>query len=115
MSQKQLFERKLTQLITQQNSKWQSQGMYPVSVVILTWFEVSRWRWQTEVEGAAERRLGEQANQDSAWQAIAAEFAKNERVISVRRPSSTAGLVELYLLAYFGHWWVGLQTSLQEE
>ena len=114
MSQKQRFEQKLTQLIHEQNPPWLSQDAYPVRLVVLTWFEVSRWRWQTEPEGTAERRLRAQTDQSAVWQPIAVEFEKQYRLISVRRSNPENGLSDLYILAYFGHWWVGLQTQVRE-
>lgn len=114
MSQKQLFEQKVTKFINEQNPQWVSQGVYPIRPVVLTWFEVSRWRWHTEPAGTAEKRLQEQADRAPSWHVIADEFDKQYRLTSVRRPRLEVGVFDLYILAYFGHWWVGLQTQLRE-
>jgi hypothetical protein len=80
--------------------------------VVLAWFEVSRW--ETEPEGTAEKRLQQQVERNSRWRVIADEFNKQYRLVSVRRPASMNGQFDLYILAYFGHWWVGIYTQLQE-
>ena len=96
--------------------KWQSESSgETIEAVRLPWFKILRWK--DEFNGSAEQRLlaflEPSDSLDSAYVGLHRLFFK-KKLVSFKRPTKKAAEFDLYILAFFGWWYVGIKTKLIE-
>ena len=120
MNKNEIFFTELKSLLAKNNSQpkekrmsWQSVSSGEViEAVRLPWYKVMRWTDEPDKE--AERRLAYQVETGipyGAWQKLATLFVAR-KLVSFVKPTRIKGQDELFILAYFGWWYVGIKTRV---
>ncbi|GAB2582603.1 hypothetical protein [Spirosoma areae] len=95
---------------------WQSVSSgEAIQAVRLPWYKILRWT--DEPNGEAEKRLDyavESDVPDGKFYQLHNLFVE-KKLVSFKRKTADRNTFDLYILAFYGWWYVGIKTRLVEE
>ncbi len=112
-----LFYNKMKAVVSKHPEiRWTSDGDYPIEIVRLKDEEIRGW--EREDKYLADERLVNAATNEGwgeGWTKLSVLFIEKPQEIALKRPvEENDRMFELYLLARFGRWYVGIKTLVVE-